>query len=214
MKRPPGSHLLPFPPKSAVAPFTQPQQHFFQISAPTQQMGQGSQPALALTKKCWIAVPSITHPSGADGSQQHPSCPLACPPQVLLQKHLAEDPTLALYKRPALSPCPSTEAALTPAGLEGRCSFCKGESWVDQGPLLLLPACDQLHWASLHPALEHQGPLSPPAATAQFKSALLLYGKNFLIPCGAPHSFMALTHCSTAWLPQVTLSINPTTAEL
>lgn len=116
MKRPPGSQLLPFPPKSAVALLTQPQQHFLQLSAPTQQMGQGSQLALALTKNCWIAVPSITHPSGADGSQQHPSCPLACPHQVLLQKHLAEDPTLALYKRPALSPCPSTEAALTPAG--------------------------------------------------------------------------------------------------
>lgn len=27
---------------------------------PTQQMGQGLQPALALTKNCWIAVPSIT----------------------------------------------------------------------------------------------------------------------------------------------------------
>lgn len=59
-----------------------------QLSAPTQQMGQGSQPALALTKTCWIAAPSITHPSGADGSQQHQACPLACPHQILLHKHL------------------------------------------------------------------------------------------------------------------------------
>lgn len=135
-------------------------------------------------QNCWIAVPSITHPSGAEGSQQHPACPLAHPHQVLLQKHLgtAGDPTLGLYKRPAL----------TLAGLEGRCSFCKGDSWVDQGPLCLLPGCDQLHGASLHPGLEREGPLSPPAATGQFKSALLFHVKNFLIPCGAPHSSMAL----------------------
>lgn len=72
------AQLLPFPPKSAVAPLTQPQ-HFLQLFAHAQQMGQGSQPALDLTKNCWIAVPSITHPSGAEGPQQHPACPLACP---------------------------------------------------------------------------------------------------------------------------------------
>lgn len=53
-------------------------------------------------------------------------------------------------------------------------------------------SCDQLHRASLHPGLEREGPLSPPAATGQFKSALLFHVKNFLIPCGAPHSSMAL----------------------
>lgn len=81
------------------------------------------------------------------------------PWQVLLQKHLgtAGDPALAL--------CPTTEAALTLAGLEGSCSFCKGDSWVDQDPLFLLPGCAQLHGASLHPGLEREGPLCPPAAT-------------------------------------------------
>lgn len=54
-----------------------------------------------------------------------------------------------------------------------------------QGPLFLLPGCAQLHGASMHPGLGCERPLSPPAATGQFKSVLLLYGKNFLIPCGA-----------------------------
>lgn len=45
------------------------------------------------------------HHSTLCGSQQHSAHLRACPHQVLLQKHLstAGDPTLALYKRPALS---------------------------------------------------------------------------------------------------------------
>lgn len=74
------------------------------FSAPTQQVEQGSQPTLALTKNCWIAVPSITQPSGEEGSQQHS----ACPHQILPWKHLgiSGDQTLPLSKRPALSLIP------------------------------------------------------------------------------------------------------------
>lgn len=139
-----------------------------QLSAPTQQMRQGSQPALALTKN-WIAAPSITH---------------------------------VPWHVPTKSFCTNTLVQL------------EGQRGLLGGALFLLPGCDQPHGASLHPGLEHQGPLSPPAATAQLESARLLDGKNFLIPCGAPHSITALTRCSTAWLPQLSFAINPTAAEL
>lgn len=94
-------------------------------SAPTQQMGQGSQPPLDLIKNCWTAVPSLTHPSGSEG----PSSTQHVPWHVLTQKHLgtAGDPT------PALS-CPTTEAALTLAGLEGRCCSAKGTPGWSRSP--------------------------------------------------------------------------------
>lgn len=61
MKGPEGSQLLPFPPKSAVAPLTQPQQHFLQLCPYT---ADGTR---------------LTATSGSEGSQQHPACPLARP---------------------------------------------------------------------------------------------------------------------------------------
>lgn len=104
---------------------------------------------------------------------------------------------------PALS-CPTTEAALTLAGLEGRCSPAKGTPGWSRSPCsfsschqLTGPRCTQ-DWS--------EGPLSLP----QDSSSLHCFLRGeLLISCGAPHSFMALTHCSTAWLPQVTFSINP-----
>lgn len=127
--------------QSAVAPLTQPQQHFLQLSAPTQQMGQGSQPALALTKNCWIAIPSITQPSGGPSSTQHISGHV--PTKSFCRNTSVQLETQHLLSiRDLLSPCPTTEAALTLAGLEGRCSFCKGDSWVESrtpGPLVPSP---------------------------------------------------------------------------
>lgn len=132
---------LSTPPKSAVAPLTQPQQHFLQLSAPTQQMGQGSQPALALTKNCWIAIPSITQPSAGPSSTQHISGHV--PTKSFCRNTSVQLETQHLLSiRDLLSPCPTTEAALTLAGLEGRCSFCKGDSWVESrtpGPLVPSP---------------------------------------------------------------------------
>lgn len=42
---------------------------------------------------------------------------------------------------------------------------------------------------------------------------LLLQGKNFPMPRGAPHRSMAFPHCYGAWLSRFTFSVNPTTAE-
>lgn len=58
-----------------------------------------------------------------------------------------------------------------------------------------------------HPGLEQEGPLST-CCPGQFKPALLLYGMNFPIPCGASHSFMAL---NTALQPGCHRSPSPPT---
>lgn len=122
-ERPPGSQLLPFPPKSAAAPLTQPQQPFLQLSALPQQTGQGSSQELPPSSLWGRRVPAA------------PSMALACPHQVLLQKHLgtAGDPAL-LSTGDLLSPCPTTEAALHQQGWKEDAPSAKGTPGWPRAP--------------------------------------------------------------------------------
>lgn len=204
-KRPSGSQLLPFPPKSAVAPLIQHQQHFLQLCPCT---ADGTRlTASSGSDQELLDCRSLPHSSL--WGRRVPAAPSMSPPSPS-----AETPWYSWRPNtcslPALS-CPTTEAALTLAGLEGRCSPAKGTPGWTRSPCSFSqavtsstgPRCTQ-DWRVRDLSLCHR--------TVQVCTAS--YGENFLTPWGAPDSFMALTHCSTAWLPQATFSIKPRTAEL
>lgn len=122
---------------------------------------------LALSKSCWTAFPSITHFSGAEGSQQHTAhIPCRVPLQPLCrntsgQRCTAADPTPDLYNRP--TPLLDPPLLQHGQGLKEVAPSAKGTPRWTRTTLprnVLLPSCcDRLYGASPRPALKHEGPL-------------------------------------------------------
>lgn len=137
----------PFSSQSAVAPLTQPQQHFLQLCPYT---ADGTRlTATSGSDQELLDCSSLPHSSL--WGRRVPAVPSTSPPSPS-----AETPWYSWRPNtcslPAL-PCPTTEAALTLAGLEGRCSPAKGTPGWSRSPCSfsqLSPA----HGASLHPGLE------------------------------------------------------------
>lgn len=99
--------------------------------------------------------------------------------------------------------CPTTEAALTLAGLK--------EDAALQRALLGgagAPAPSPAVTSSMGHHCTQTG-VRDPCLPQDSSSLHCCLRAELLIPRGAPHSFIALTHCSAAWLPQVTFSIKP-----